>query len=235
MTVFTPGFAPFFGSLLRSWGTVGGLLVGAAAGATGLYETGPGGDSSFVRFVNGTDVKIVVSNSSTRNKLDLGIQNASRVSSFLPVKAGTRLSARVAVGSQNFTISMVAKPGEFITVAAVPDGSGGWKSLQLREIPSSFTSNRPSLAAFNFNEACQSAQVDSAGKSDGIFKNATTQAIQRRLVGAVKAQVQVSCAGKPMGAPLDLGLLEAGERYSIFLLPSQPISLWAQDAIESDQ
>lgn len=214
---------------------VAGLIAGTAAGATGLYATGPERDSSFIRFVNGTDVKIAISSDRTNGKLEIGTQGAARVSAFLPIKAGVQMGARVAVGNQKLDIRVTAKPGEFITVAAVPDQAGGWKSLQLRETPSSFSSARSSLAAFNFDETCRSAQVDSAGKSDGIFKEATSQAIQRRFVGAVKAQVQISCAGKPKGGPLDLGQLEAGERYSIFLLPMQPNALSVKDVVEAEQ
>lgn len=235
MTRGAQGHVAFCGKPLRVAVAVAGLAAAAAAGATGLYATGPERDSSFVRFVNGTDVKIAISSDRTKGKLEIGTQGAARISSFLPIKAGVQMGARVAVGNQQFDIHVTAKPGEFITVAAVPDRAGGWKSLQLRETPSSFSSARSSLAAFNFDESCRPARVDSAGQSDGIFKEATPQAIQRRFVGAVRAQVQISCAGKPKGGPLDLGQLEPGERYSIFLLPAQPNGLSVKDAIESEE
>lgn len=212
----------------------GVLAAGTVTAASGLYETGPEQDLSFVRFVNGTDANIAVSNSKTKAKLDLGVQGASRISAFLPIKAGAKMTATIAVGKQKFDVEVVAKPSEFITVAAVPDAAGAWKAVELREKPISFSSTRVSLAAFNFNAQCSTAQIDSVGKSDGI-KNVTPQAIKRRFVGPIKAQVQISCAGKPVGGPLDMGQLEAGERYSIFILPARTPGLFVKDEIEGTQ
>lgn len=219
----------------KTW--LGGVALAYActAGASGLYETGPAQDSSFVRFVNGTEAAVVVSNSKTKGKLELGTQGAARVSPFLPIRAGAKMAASIAVKNQKFDLEVVAKPGEFITVATVPNGTGGWTGVQMRETPSSFSATRASIAVFNFNPACPSAQVDSAGKADGIFKNATSKAVQRRLVSPVNATVQVSCAGKASGTPLDFGLLEPGERYSVFVLPTQAGGLVLKDGIETGQ
>lgn len=233
MTSIQWGLLPFQTKHLAHWTAFILATAVTTVSATGLYDTGPGQDSSFIRFVNGADVQIVISNNKTKGKLILNTQGASRVSSFLPIRPGVQMPASISVGNQKFDIQVVAKPGEFITVAAVPDGAGRWKSLELRETPASFSSTRPSLAALNLNEACSPMQIDSAGKSDGILKNATTKAIQRRLVSAVNAQVQLSCAGKPVGAPLDMGLLEAGERYSVFMLPTQLGALSVKDVIDT--
>jgi alginate O-acetyltransferase complex protein AlgF len=233
MKTHASGLLPFQTKHFPRWVA---LVVASATTmvcATGLYDTGPGQDSSFIRFVNGADAQIVISNNKTKGKLTLSTQGASRVSSFLPIRPGVQMPASISVGNQKFDIQVVAKPGEFITVATVPDGAGRWKSLELRETPASFSSTRPSLAALNLNEVCSSMQIDSAGKNDGILKNATTKAIQRRLVSAVNAQVQLSCEGKPVGVPLDMGLLEAGERYSVFMLPNQVGALSVKDVIET--
>ena len=233
MKSHSSGLQPLQTKHLPRWVALVVALTATMASATGLYDTGPGQDSSFIRFVNGADAQIVISNNKTKGKLTLSTQGASRVSSFLPIRPGVQMPASISVGNQKFDIQVVAKPGEFITVATVPDGAGRWKSLELRETPASFSSTRPSLAALNLNDACGSMQIDSAGKNDGILKNATTKAIQRRLVSAVNAQVQLSCAGKPVGIPLDMGLLEAGERYSVFMLPAQLGALSVRDVIET--
>ena len=227
------GVSPFQARHLPRWIAFALGTAITMVSATGLYDTGPGQDSSFIRFVNGADAQIVISNNKTKGKLTLSTQGASRVSSFLPIRPGVQMPASISVGNHKFDVQVVAKPGEFITVATVPDGAGRWKALELRETPASFSSTRPSLAALNVNEACGSVQIDSAGKTDGILKDATVKAIQRRLVSAVNAKVQLSCSGKPVGAPLDLGLLEAGERYSVFLLPAQLGALSVKDVIET--
>jgi alginate O-acetyltransferase complex protein AlgF len=212
------------------WGGFAATPV-LALDATGLYDTGPAQDASFVRFVNGTDEKVAITNSKNKGKVELSTQGAARVSLFLPIKAGAKLSANVVVGGKTLPLELVAKPSEFITVATVPSGPGAFKTMVLREQPTEFNALRASVAVFNFDANCASAEVNSAGKTDGIFKNATSQAIQRRAVNPIKAQVQWACAGKPLGTALDMGSLQAGERYSIFLLPAKQVSLAVQDEL----
>lgn len=214
---------------------MGLMLLGAVAvgNATGLYETGPSQDSSFVRFVNGTSGDITVHSAKSSGKLPLGTQANTRVSTFQPIRAGQPLEAYIKAGSQQIPVKVMAKPGEFITVAAVTEGAGKGAVLQMRETPNAFSASKASIAAFNFDGMCASAQVDSEGKTDGVLKSATLKAVQRRMVSPVKATVQVSCAGKAMGVPLNLGQLEAGERYSIFVLPQPSAPIAVKDAIES--
>lgn len=218
-----------FSFLVLAW-----MFANYAVAASALYETGPEQDASFVRFVNASDIRIVISNSKTMGKLELGVLGESRVSAFLPVKAGARLVASVIVDKNSFVVEVTAKPGEFITVAVVQDGANGWKAMQLRETPTTFSSTRSSLAAFNFDMQCASAQINSVGKNDGI-KNVTNQAIKRRFVGQIKAQVQIYCSGKAVAEPWDMGQLEAGERYSIFIMPARTKVLFVKDEIAGAQ
>ena len=44
--------------------------------------------------------------------------------------------------------------------------------------------------------------------------------LQRRSINPVNLSVQLVCANTNVGAPLDLGMLKAGERYSVLLVPS---------------
>jgi len=218
------------GKRLLSFLVLACVFANYSVGASGLYETGPEQDASFVRFVNGSDAKVVISNSKTKGKLELGISGISRVSPFLPVKAGARMVASVNVDKQSFEVEVTAKPGEFITVAVIQDGASNWNAMQLREKPTTFSSTRSSLAVFNFDTQCVSAQINSVGKNDGI-KNITNQAIKRRFVGQIKAQVQVFCSGKAVAETLDMDQLEAGERYSIFIIPAKVKVLLVKDEI----
>ena len=86
-----------------------------------LYETGPGQDSSFVRFLNASNDKVTIVNGSA--KVNLDVKNEGRVSRFYPVKAGDKLTATVQVGNAKTAVEVVAKPGEFVTVAILNKGA----------------------------------------------------------------------------------------------------------------
>ena len=113
MKSHSSGLQPLQTKHLPRWVALVVALTAIMASATGLYDTGPGQDSSFIRFVNGADAQIVISNNKTKGKLTLSTQGASRVSSFLPIRPGVQMPASISVGNQKFDIQVVAKPGEF--------------------------------------------------------------------------------------------------------------------------
>ncbi|PTT98460.1 cell division protein FtsQ, partial [Pseudomonas sp. HMWF031] len=51
-------------------------------------------------------------------------------------------------------------------------------------------------------------------------KAVPVDSVQRRSINPVSLSVQLVCANANVGAPLDLGELKAGERYSVLLVPS---------------
>ncbi|MFZ4529204.1 MAG: hypothetical protein ACOYNW_11945 [Undibacterium curvum] len=183
-----------------------------------LYETGPGQDSSFVRFLNAASDKASVVNGSA--KVALGAQTDNRVSRFYPVKAGDKLSATVQVGNHKTAIDVVAKPGEFITIAIVNKGNA-LDSLIVRESPTDFNANRASISLLNADPACTAAGLNGGAKGASVFENVATGTTQRRLVNAVKLSVQAQCNKADTGAAVDMGQLQAGERYSVIVIPSK--------------
>ncbi len=179
-----------------------------------LYETGPSQDSSFVRFVNLAEEKASVVNGNA--KLSLGNAGEARVSRYFPVKAGAKLAANVQAGNAKLNIELIAKPGEFLTVAVTAKGQQ-LESQILRESPTDFNAMRSSIALFNTDGSCASASLTGGAKNAAIFETIKIGAIERRLVNPVKLSAQVSCDGQAVAKPLDLGQLQAGERYSIFI------------------
>ncbi|MCY1182007.1 hypothetical protein D9M73_225430 [compost metagenome] len=72
-----------------------------------------------------------------------------------------------------------------------------------------------------------------AGKNTDLFKEVADGSVQRRAINPVNLSVQLVCAQTNVGAPLDLGQLKAGERYSVVLLPGAngPYLLLATDVL----
>lgn len=183
-----------------------------------LYETGPAQDASFLRFVNGGTMSMDVSASGSQARITLdGKQPASN---FLPVRAGAALQGTLTSGAAKQVVSVTAQPGEFVSVVGVAAADGTLRSVTLREQPDDFNALKASLGFYNLDSACANAGLMAAGRNVAIFERVADGATARRQVNPVALSVQPSCGGKPVGQPLDLGTLQAGERYTVFLLPS---------------
>ncbi|WP_423679227.1 hypothetical protein [Undibacterium sp. WLHG33] len=183
-----------------------------------LYETGPGQDSSFVRFLNASSDKALIVNGAAKVSLD--IKNESRVSRFYPVKAGEKLKASVQVGAAKTNVEVVAKPGEFITVTILNKGTA-LESVLVREAPTDFNAMRSSISLMNVDSSCAAASLTGGAKSATIFEGVKPATTQRRLVNPVALTVQANCGTDAAGAAVDMSQLQAGERYSIIVIPAK--------------
>ena len=201
----------FFGSLMA-------FLSLQACADNPLYETGPAQDSSFVRFLNAGSDKASVVNG--KAKVALGAKDEDRVSRFYPVKAGDKLSANVQVGSAKGSVEVTAKPGEFITIAVVNKGNA-LETVILREAPTDFNAMRSSIALLNADSSCAAASLTGGAKAAMIFENVKAGAINRRLVNPVSLKVQATCGTEAAGSAVDMGQLQAGERYSVIVIPAK--------------
>ncbi|MFZ6847237.1 cell division protein FtsQ [Undibacterium sp. RuRC25W] len=183
-----------------------------------LYETGPGQDSSFVRFLNASGDKATIVNGAAKVSLDA--KTEGRVSRFYPVKAGDKLTATVQVGGAKTAVEVVAKPGEFVTVAILNKGTA-LESVQVRETPTDFNAMRASISLLNADPACASAGLTGGAKNAMIFEAVKPATTTRRLVNPVSLKVQANCGGEVAGAAVDMSQLQAGERYSVIVIPSK--------------
>ena len=86
--------------------------------------------------------------------------------------------------------------------------------------PENIRLSRASLAFYNADASCADASLQVAGRAVDIFKAVAHGDVQRRFINPLKLSVQLQCAGTAAGAPLELGQLEAGQRYSVLLVPS---------------
>lgn len=199
-------------------------IPAAMAAEPQLYDTGPSEDSSYIRFVNATDKPISVV--ASKAKIQLSAKAEGRVSRFYTVKSGAKLSANVQ--GHKAAVDVTGRAWEYVTVVVLPEG----KSMLVRETPDDFNAMRASLALFNLDAKCATASMQGGAKNSTIVENVKPYAVQRRLINPVKLSVAVACQGSDEAASVDLAQLQAGERYSVFLLKGGKSSqaFFARDA-----
>ncbi len=182
-----------------------------------LYPTGPSADSSFVRFINGTDRSVELTAAGSQAKIEL--DGKEPATSFYPVAAKADIKGRFASAGATADVSVQLKPGEFVSVIALNDGAM-LKQVVVGEEPDDFNALKVSLSFVNVSAGCAKADLQVAGRSILLFENVVPEHLLRRSINPVRISVQLLCAGQPAGLPLNLGELTAGERYSVFAVPS---------------
>jgi hypothetical protein len=206
-------------SCLRGAGLVAALLAPVADAADiPLYPTGPAEDSSFVRFVNTGST--AMSLEAAGSKAQIVLPPAKPASDFQPVAANKPLVGAFTSGGQRAPIDVTVKPGEFVTVFGLVSAKGELSTKVVRELPEDFNALRASLAFYNLDGGCAQAGLKAAGRDVDVFTDVATGTAKRRFVNPVALSVQLVCAGKPQGAPLALGTLAPGQRYSVFAVPA---------------
>lgn len=195
-----------------------------------LYPTGPSEDSAFLRFFNASESPLELA---AANGARLRLEGEHRASDFLVVPAGKPIRGALRQGGAERAIDISVEPGEFATVVSIPDGAQGLRQLTVREEPDDFNALKASLAFYSLDAACAEAGVQVAGREVDIFKGVADGTLQRRTINPLKLAVQLRCAGASVGEPLDLGELAAGQRYTLFLVPSAqgPRLFQAQDTL----
>lgn len=191
-------------------------LTLAQAAEIPLYPTGPSEDSAFLRFFNAGEAPLELS---AANGASLRLEGQQRASDFLTVPAGKPIQGSLKQGEAQQTLDVSVAPGEFATVVGLADADG-LRLVTLREQPDDFNALKASLAFYSLDASCANAGLQAAGRNVDIFKDVAEGSLQRRSINPLKLSVQLRCAGAAVGEPLDLGQLEAGQRYTLFLVPS---------------
>lgn len=216
-----------------SWALFAPLMLSlhAEAADIALYPTGPDQDSAFLRFINAADRPLQLLAEGSRASLKLEGSNA--VSDYLPVPANQPIKGTLERDGKSQPLDIQVAAGEFASVIALPDSAQGIRQVVIREQPDDFNSLRASLAFISADPACTQAGLRAAGKNAELFKEVADGSVQRRAINPVSLSVQLVCAQTNVGAPLDLGQLKAGERYSVVLLPGAngPYLLLATDVL----
>ncbi|WP_223488124.1 alginate O-acetyltransferase AlgF [Pseudomonas sp. A-RE-19] len=217
----------------RGWALFAPLMLSlhAQAADIALYPTGPDQDSAFLRFINAADRPLQLLAEGSRASLKLEGSNA--VSDYLPVPADQPIKGTLERNGKSQPLDIQVAAGEFASVIALPDSAQGIRQVVIREQPDDFNSLKASLAFISADPACTQAGLRAAGKNADLFKEVADGSVQRRTINPVSLSVQLVCAHTNVGAPLDLGQLKAGERYSVVLLPGAkgPYLLLATDVL----
>ncbi len=201
----------------------------AQAVETPLYQTGPSEDSAFLRFFNAGEIALTVD---AENGASLRLEGQQRASDFLTVPGGKPIQGSLKQGEAQQALDVSVAPGEFATVVGLGKGKD-LRLVTLREQPDDFNALKASLAFYSLDAACADAGLQAAGRNVDIFKGVAEGSLQRRSINPLKLSVQLRCAGAAVGEPLDLGQLAAGQRYTLFLVPSEqgPRLFQAQDKL----
>ncbi len=190
----------------------------AQAAEIPLYPTGPSEDSAFLRFFNAGSGTLELK--ATGSGASLSVDEQTRASDFLTVPAGKPVKGSLKLGGHEQELDVSVEPGEFATVVGLPDAQHGLRLVTVREQPDDFNALKASLAFYSLDASCVDAGVQVAGRTVDIFKSVAEGSFQRRSINPLKLAVQLRCAGAAVGEPLELGELAAGQRYTLFLVPS---------------
>jgi hypothetical protein len=201
----------------RAFLPAAGLVSAGAASAvqeTKLYETGPSTISGYVRFVNAASGPVSVTTGGNR-ALVLDAADGQRIGRFQAVPARQRLAAQVRSGDKTTRVELTVEPDEFVTVAILADAS----TLPVRDKPQDFNALKADIAFYNADPACTQGVLKAGAKKTVVFSGVAPGGIARRSVNPVMAVLEAACGDAPAGAPVDLGALQAGGRYSVLLIP----------------
>ncbi len=204
---------PLFGALVL--GLTAQFSVHAAEPK--LYPTGPSEDSAFIRFVGALDAPIEV-RAGKDGRIELAAHDST---TWQAVKAHSPLGATLVHGGQNQAVDVSVQPGEFVTVAALPDDKGGWTAGIGRESPTDFSAFKVSLGLMNMAEHCSNAAIKIAGKDVAIVEDVAPKGMKRRQVNPLSLSVDLYCGGQRSGDPVNLGGLRAGERWTLLVHPAR--------------
>jgi hypothetical protein len=181
-----------------------------------LYPSGPPNGVAYLRFVNLAPSEVTIT--SPAAKIAVPADAAHRVGEFDPVTPGVALTGSAQLGSATKPIGVTLAANEFVTVAVVADGASGIGLMVFRETPSDFNALKSSLGLFNADKACAQAQLVAGDNRQQVIGDVAPGAVGRRLVNPVNAELAVACGDPAQAVAAKLGQLNAGDRYSVFVI-----------------
>lgn len=215
-------------------------LAGPPAWSAGpqLYSSGPSEDVAYVRFVNATGQPLDILATADSGKAgknakagQLHLDVAKPASAYMGVKPRSALAGRAQQGKNSIALAPVANAGELVSVIVWQGADGKLGSTVIAELPKNFNGLKASVALYNADAACPAAGLAAADNNAMLFEKAVPGGLLRRPVNPVALKARASCGAAAVGQAMDLGTLEAGQRYSVFLVPDRSASrvLWARD------
>jgi alginate O-acetyltransferase complex protein AlgF len=188
----------------------------AVAAEGKLYPSGPPNGVAYLRFVNLTPHEVTIT--SPAAKITIPADDAHRVGEFDPVPPKTALTGSAQFGEASKPIDVTLAPNEFATVAVSADGADGVTLTVFRETPTDFNALKASLGLFNADKGCEKAQLVVGDNHQAVISDIAPGAVGRRQVNAVNVLLGVVCGDPAQSMPAKLGQLNAGDRYSVFVV-----------------
>ena len=217
---------------------VAALSLAAALGAGSpalaqpmLYEQRLPEGTGFVRLANATAGQITVK-PDYDEATTLGTNGAERVSPFYVSEgiAGRPVRLQVTAGGRTVPVE-VRLEGSALNVVVIR-GSGDVITAAAFQVRQLYEQQRAVLAFVNAVPDCANGAVALQPSGQSVMSGVGAMSAQNRAVAPAAAVVRASCASG--AAPnLDLGRLQAGGLYSVWLMApeGQPISFLARDTI----
>jgi hypothetical protein len=209
----------------------GPLAVPPAAAQPMLYEQRLPDGFAFVRFANLLPGRVTV-------KPDYDNQVA------VPDGAAERVTAyMVAEDVADRPVKLVVSDGTLTSEVTVRIPGGGYNTVLLRREGDrlgalvitdkvEFNQTRARLGFYPAIAGCAEGGLAIDPGSQAIFSKVAPETAAARNLNPAAAKVVASCAGQK-APPLDLGRLEAGQQYSVWLMAPQgsPVSFLVRDRI----
>jgi hypothetical protein len=195
-----------------------------------LYDTGPAQDVALVRFINATGQPLTVTangtaggastSSSSNTSNGIRIDPAHPIAAFQQAPSDRPISGNLEQAQQRTPVTLTLHAGGTASVVGWRDAHGQLASTRLNEDASHFDPLHASLAFYTVDPACHQADLVSVPHQVSVFAHQAPATVARRTINPVTLTVQALCDGQAAGAPLALGALQSGQRYSVFLIPS---------------
>jgi hypothetical protein len=202
----------------------------AQAQAPMLYEQRLPDDTAFIRFINALPGEVGIK-ADFAPAFTQGAGDGERVGPYVPAEkvTGRDVVVELTQGGETVKSNVTFKTGYNTLILARHDGK-----LVATNLPDSLEFNqlRARLAFYNLVPGCGEGALTLQGSSQAVFTGVAPNTTKSRSVNPTAASVRASCGGKP-AAVQDLGTLEAGGQYSVWLLApgGTPVTLLARDRI----
>ncbi len=162
--------------------------------------------------------------------VSLGNADATRISPYFVAgnAGGKTVTLQVDQGGKTATATIQPKSGTFITVV-LEEKAGGVAATIVTDHPE-YNQLKARLAFYNATGDCPAGSLSEGGHP--VFSNVAPDGMMTRSVNPSTATVVAAC-GTDKTKPLDLGKLDEGGLYSVWLMKpgGQPTAFMAHDTI----
>ena len=215
-------------------GAMFGPLNGPAAAQMMLYENRLPDGFAYVRFVNTLPEAVTVKPVGFGDPVALGKGESDRVSAYYTVEkvTGRRLEIDLTGTGTTGHATFELKPAAFHTILIGREPNGA--SAKVVTDQAEMNQNRARLAFYNAVPGCVSATLQTASGGPSVFTGIASGAMRGRSVNpSSDVRLKAACGANPVAASLNVGRLEAGGQYSIWLMaPSgTPVAFLSENAI----